>query len=314
MAGRLTQTFSQREGRPLVLAIGMFDGVHRGHQALLNKAVAEARAIRGEAAVLTFWPHPSVFFQVPEPTRLIFSPTLRAQRIFALGMDRIIQLPFEASLASRAAEDFPAWLKAQEPSLTKVFVGENWRFGKGRRGDARLLRELGPPAGFAVETLPRVTWQGEPISSSRIREALRQGDLTGANDLLGAPFEYEAEVVPGRRLGRTLGFPTLNLPWTGDLLPRPGVYAMEVLRGDGTSRPAVANLGFRPTVAEGDPEPLLEVHLLATGPAESLPGPGDLVHTTWRAFLRPEQRFANLAELKAQIARDTVEARKFFHL
>lgn len=307
------EDFSGRSGgRPVCLAIGMFDGVHLGHQALIGDMVARAEEVGGEATVLTFWPHPSVFFRAPQPIPMIFPPAARTEAIERLGVQRLIQLPFDRVLAEIPAEDFPRWLKTREPDLHTVYVGENWRFGQGRKGDAALLRKLGPEAGFAVVTRPRVGEQGGPISSSRVRENLVEGNVPTVNALLGFRYFFEGTVVPGRQLGRELGFPTLNLPWNYDLVPRWGVYGLWVSAGESRERwPAVANLGVRPTVAEAEVRPVLEVHLLA---GDCPFGPGQFLRTEWSFFLREEKKFASLEALREQISRDREEAAKKFGL
>ena len=185
-----------------------------------------------------------------------------------------------------------------------------WRFGRGRRGDVALLAAEAARQGLAVVSLPRVARGGEPISSSRIRTALEAGEIEEATAMLGGTYFTGGIVVPGRQLGRTLGFPTLNLGWEGELAPRFGVYAVRVT---GTKArvplPGVANFGLRPTVG-AETLPRLEVHLLTACPW----GSGDALTVEWLKFLRPEQKFAGLPELRAQIARDVAAAGEFFGL
>ncbi|MCH8473823.1 MAG: riboflavin biosynthesis protein RibF [Opitutales bacterium] len=295
---------------PLFLAIGMFDGVHIGHQSLIKSAIAEARCHGGKAGVLTFWPHPSVFFQSPRPTRMIYPAERRTDLLKALGVQEVFELPFESGLASIEASEFPFWLKRRYPTLEKVFVGANWHYGKGRRGNAQSLRQDGPAAGFAVEAMERVSYGEAPVSSSRIRAYLEKGEIEEANHLLGWPYCFKGMVVSGRRLGRKIGFPTLNLPWTYDLVPALGVYGVRVRSLD---RPewvkGVANLGLRPTVESWATKPQLEVHLLS---AESPWREGMKLEVEWVFGLRPEQRFDSLDELSAQIRRDREEAVRRF--
>lgn len=294
--------------RPLHLAIGMFDGVHLGHRAVVEAAVHSARAAGGLAGVLTFWPHPSALFRPDSPTRSMQHPEAKAKLLHALGVEAVIVQPFTRELASVCGEDFLPWLKQRLPHLASVYVGENFRFGQGRRGDVALLVEEGRKHGVHVFSAARVNLDGEPISSTRIRAQLAAGDIHAVNTLLGYNYFAEGTVRRGKRLGRTIGFPTLNVPWAPELAPRLGVYAVRVSGGKSAhALPAVANYGVRPTV-ENATEPRLEVHVLDACPYTE----GDLVRVEWLRFLRPEMKFAGLEELRAQIARDRAEALKFF--
>lgn len=301
--------------RPVHLAVGMFDGVHLGHQAVIESAIHSARAGggpapagRGLAGVLTFWPHPSRVLRPAEPVPLIMNPAMKARVLLELGVDFIISQPFTRDFAALAAEEFLPRLRLHLPALAGVYVGENWRFGRDRRGDVTLLVAEARRLGLPVTSAQRINRNGEPISSSRIRACLQAGDVGEAGAMLGYNYFAEGAVAPGRRLGGQLGFPTLNVPWQPELQPRPGVYVVRVGDGRATARlPGVANYGFRPTV-EDRSEPLLEVHVLGECPF----GAGDRVTVEWLKFLRPEQKFAGAKELRAQIARDCAAAREFF--
>lgn len=296
--------------RPLHLAIGIFDGVHLGHRAVIESAVQSARQSGGVAAVLTFYPHPSVLFRPEQPTRLMMDAAARARVLGELGVDAVVTQPFTPEFARIAAEDFVPWLKQRLPRLTTVYVGENWRFGRGRAGDIAFLVAEGRKHGVRVFSSPRVNLDGEPISSTRIRQLLEAGEIEAANGLLGYTYFAEGRVIEGKHLGRTLGFPTLNLAWAPDLRPRYGVY---VVRVTGTKSaiplPGVANYGLRPTVEQAT-EPRLETHVLGTCPF----GAGDEITVEWLRFLRPEKKFAGVEELRAQIAEDKVAAEKDFFL
>jgi riboflavin kinase/FMN adenylyltransferase len=295
---------------PLHLAIGMFDGVHLGHRAVIEAAVQSAHRGGGVAAVLTFAPHPSTLFRPDQPTRLIMDATTKARVLHRLGVDAMITQPFTPEFAAVAAEDFLPWLKARAPRLAAVYVGENFRFGRGRKGDIALLVAEGRKHGVTVFSAPRVNFDGEPISSTRIRGLLESGDVAAANALLGYSYMTEGPVVPGKRMGRTIGFPTLNVAWAPDLRPRYGVYVVRVSGAKSvTALPGVANYGLRPTVEEAV-EPRLEVHVLGDCPF----GTGDAVTVKWLRFLRPEAKFANVEELRAQIARDRAAAAADFSL
>ena len=296
--------------RPLHLAIGMFDGVHLGHRAVVEAAVQSARANQAIAGVLTFWPHPSALFRPQDPVGQIQDAATKARLLLALGVEAVITQPFTPALAAVPAEGFLGWLRERLPRLAAVYVGENFRFGAGRRGDVALLVASARQLGLHVFSAPRVSLDGEPISSTRIRALLAAGEIEAANALLGRTYATEGPVVPGKRLGRTIGFPTLNLAWAPELRPRLGVYAVRVSGPKSPMPlPAVANYGLRPTV-ENDTEPRLEVHVLGACPFTQ----GDLLKVEWLRFLRPELKFGGVAELTAQIARDRVAAAEFLRV
>lgn len=289
-------------GSPVHLAIGMFDGVHLGHRAVIEAAVVAAREVGGVAAVLTFWPHPSHLFRPQEATRLISSPEAKLRQLAALGVDTVVVQSFTPAFAEIEAEAFVPHLLACIPGLTTLYVGENWRFGRGRRGDIDFLRREANARGVAVVSAPRVQADGAPVSSSRIRALLAAGDVGAAGDLLGYRYFAEGRVASGKRLGRTIGFPTLNLDWQPELRPLFGVYVVRISgpkAPDGL--PGVANYGLRPTV-ETALVPKLETHVLG----DRCPfGEGDPIRVEWLHLLRPERRFSGLDALRAQIARDT---------
>jgi riboflavin kinase/FMN adenylyltransferase len=295
--------------RPLHLAIGIFDGVHLGHRAVIEAAVHSGRRSKGQSAVLTFAPHPSVVLRPGQPTRLLMDREAKARLLGSLGVETIITQPFTPEFAQTTAEEFLPWLKRHLPQLVAIYVGENWRFGRGRGGDIALLVAEGKKLGLSVFSAPRVNLNGEPINSSRIRAAIEAGEIAAANVMLGYVYFAEGVVIPGKRLGRTLGFPTLNLAWSPDLHPRFGVYVVRV-SGAKTSAPlrAVANYGLRPTI-EQTTEPRLEVHVLDECPFDI----GDEITVEWLHFLRPEMKFPGVEELRAQIARDRADAEAFFN-
>jgi riboflavin kinase/FMN adenylyltransferase len=296
--------------RPVHLAIGMFDGVHLGHRSVIEAAVQSARRSGGLAAVLTFAPHPSALFRPDQPTRLIMSPRTKARVLGRLGVDAVVTQPFTPEFARIAAEDFVPWLLQRVPRAATLYVGENWRFGRGRAGDIALLVAEGKKHGLRVFSSPRVSLDGEPISSTRIRTLLETGEIEAANGLLGYTYFSEGVVTAGKRLGRTLGFPTLNLPWTPDLRPRFGVYVVTVAGAKGGGvLPGVANYGLRPTVEQAV-EPRLETHVLGDCPLDA----GDEITVEWLRFLRPEMKFAGVADLRERIGRDRAAAAEDFSL
>jgi len=296
--------------RPLFVAIGIFDGVHLGHRSVIESAVQSARVAGGVAAVLTFDPHPSVLLKPDSPTRMILDLPAKVARLGSLGVDAVVVQPFTPDFAAVSAEEFVPFIKRHLPRLSGIYVGENFRFGRGRKGDVAMLVAEGKRHGITVFSAPRVNLDGEPISSTRIRGRILAGDMKGAAALLGYVYAAEGPVVHGKHLGRTLGFPTLNLGWSPDLRPLYGVYAVRVSGAKSYGwLPAVANYGLRPTV-EDSQEPRLEIHLLVACPY----GAGDPITVEWVRFLRPERKFSGIDELKAQIARDVAQAREEFSL
>ncbi|GAB1488965.1 bifunctional riboflavin kinase/FAD synthetase [Opitutaceae bacterium] len=271
---------------------------------MIDAARTAALGDGGLAGVLTFWPHPSRLFRPADPVRLIQTAELKARHLLAAGATFVVSEPFTLEFAAIEAEDFLPHLRRFLPTLAALYVGENWRFGRARRGDITLLQAEGRKHGIGVVSAPRINQGGTPISSTRIRAALTAGRVEEANALLGYTYYAQGVVTPGKRLGRTIGFPTLNVPWHPDLQPALGVYAVAVRSAKTEAMlPGVANYGLRPTV-EQSTEPRLEVHVLGDCPL----GEGDLVTVEWRHFLRAEMKFASLDELRAQISRDREQA------
>jgi riboflavin kinase/FMN adenylyltransferase len=293
--------------KPLHLAIGMFDGVHLGHKSVIDSAIHSARRSGGLAGVLTFWPHPSVLFRPENPTRLIMSLAMKRRVLGGLGLDFLIEQNFSREFAGIDAAEFVTFLRKCLPQLAAVYVGENWRFGRERAGDVSTLVAEGGKVGLEVYSAPRLNHNGAPISSSRIRELLASGSMAEANALLGYSYFSEGVVERGRQLGRTIGFPTLNVPWEPELKPAYGVYAVEVVTTQKRPLKGVANFGLRPTV-EQTSRPLLEVHLLETSSLTY----GDKLTVNWLHFLRPEAKFGSMEELRLQIEKDRQNALRFF--
>ena len=286
-------------GKPVHLAIGIFDGVHLGHQTVIETAVHSARGPGGIAAVLPFRPHPSRLFRPDNPTRLLLDSATQAELFGRFGVDAVITHPFSREFAAIPAEEFMRWLLARQPRLAGVYVGQNWRFGAGRKGDVSLLVESGRAEGVSVFSASPVQLDGEPVTSTRIRTLLEAGEIALANTLLGYAYFASGQTVPGRQLARQIGFPTLNLPWDPELRPRFGVYKVTV-----EGIPGVANYGVRPTVERAG-APILETHLLGSCPWVT----GDALTVEWRQFIRPERKFGSVEELSAQIALDVAAAR-----
>jgi riboflavin kinase/FMN adenylyltransferase len=285
---------------PVYLAIGIFDGVHRGHQALIEEAQADAKKTGGTAVVMTFEPHPMTFFQRVEPPLRLSSPRHKELLLERQGVTHLAVLPFEAARAGQTAEEFVEDLRTACRPLGGVVVGADWKFGKGRTGDVALLRELG---GFEVDGIPAVTLGGEVISSTAIRLAVARGDLAFVERALGRPYSVFGKVVHGSGKGQELGFPTANVDAAGYQLPPDGVYAARARFADKIFK-GIANLGIRPTVSH-DAKRVLEIHLFEFA--------GDLygmeVEVEFLRFIRGEKKFSSLEELRTQIARDVAAVR-----
>lgn len=289
----------------LHLAIGVFDGIHLGHKAVIESAVFSARRSGGISGVLTFHPHPSQLFRPEAPTRLIMPIATKTAMLHKIGVDCVIQKRFDRAFAEIPADGFLAHLKRAIPALKSIYVGENFRFGRKRAGDVALLVETGRTLGIAVFSAQRIKHNGEPISSTRIRGEIEAGNIDCVNDLLGYNYTARGAVVGGAKLGRTIGFPTLNLPWEPECRPRFGVYLVRVRRENADAwQSAVANYGVKPTVVPDHP-PVLEIHALDGTDLDR----GDTIEVEWLHFIRPEQKFNSIDALKVQITKDCITAR-----
>lgn len=286
-----------------VVVLGNFDGVHRGHQAVVGEGMAAARAMGAPLLVLTFEPHPVSVLRPDAPPFRLTPFRVKAHYLEALGLDGLVVLHFDQTLSSMPANDFVRRVLVEGLKVRRVVVGYDFCFGKGRGGNAGVLRAVGAELGFDVSVVqPAKGGDGELFSSTRIREHLKAGRPGHAAALLGRPFEIEGRVERGDQRGRQMGFPTANLAMGDQLRPAYGVYAARagVAAEDGSEswHDAVANLGIRPTV-DGRKE-LFEVNLIGFS--------GDLygrhIRVALIEFLRPEQRFDGLDALKAQISRD----------
>lgn len=283
--------------------IGAFDGLHRGHQAL----VAHARALQPRVALVTFDPHPARVLAPDRAPALLQSPGQRARVCAALGIDALVLLPFDRTLAATSPAEFARDLLVDGLHPTAVVVGPDFRFGAGRGGGAHDLAELLRPAGISVAVIDLVAESAAKISSSSIRTAVAAGELEPAAVMLGRWYCVEGQVVHGARRGRELGTRTANVDAPHALLPRPGIYAGALsVVGTRDLWPAAISLGHNPTFDPGAPL-TLEVHALDVDLGERLYGA--TVEVAFASRLRAEQRFAGAAELTAQISRDIAEVR-----
>jgi riboflavin kinase/FMN adenylyltransferase len=285
------------------VTIGNFDGVHRGHQALVAAAMERARAGGGIVVVLTFDPHPARVVSPDRAPAALSTPAQKEELLAGLGVDRLAVLPFDASVAGLGPEAFAREVLVGALGARHVVVGKSFRFGRRREGDAGGLAVLGERLGFEVHSIPPVVVEGEPISSSRVRDALARGEVRAARSLLGRPYFVDATVVRGDGRGRTIGVPTANLEPENEVLPAPGVYAARCLVPGGRWSDAAVNLGYRPTFGPGPAT--LEAHLIDFE--------GDLygarVRLEFHGRVRGEQRFDGAEALVARIRQDVAEAR-----
>jgi len=287
-----------------VVTIGNFDGVHLGHQAMFEKARIKATDAGLLSTVISFDPLPHEYFAKEESPVRLQGLRDRVMSIASTGMDRLLLLEFTAEQAAQSAEDFIQDILIDTVHAAHVIVGDDFRFGRGRTGDANLLRKFGEANGFSVSEHGTVTDSHTRISSSRIRQTLLAGELKDAENLLGRPYRISGRVIHGEKVGRQLGFPTANVALGSHRPPLRGVFA--VTANDlvtGQNWPAVANLGERPTI--GGRKLLLEVHLLDA----DIDLYGKQLAIDFHHFIRGEVRFDSLDELKAQIARDADSAR-----
>lgn len=291
------------ERRPSAVALGVFDGVHLGHRAILGAAVAHARATGAPALACTFEPNPLEVLQPERAPLPITTLDERLDLIAACGVDGTIVLTFTRELAAVEPEAFVKDVLVERLAARQVVVGFDHRFGRAARGDAALLRELGARMGFNVDVIAPLTVDGVPVSSTAIRTALGRGDVDAAARMLGRPYTLPGTVVAGEGRGRTLGFPTANVAPGRPVLVAPGVYACTFEVG-GQSRRAVVNVGVRPTF--GEATLAVEAYLLDFS--------GDLygqtVRLTFVSRVREERRFPSVDALRAQIADDVETARR----
>ncbi len=294
-----------------VLTLGNFDGVHLGHQAILNLVIERARALGGESILYTFEPHPRRVLQPESNLRLLDTFEQKVETLAALGLDAVIAEPFDRAFASVSPDRFIGHYIHERVRPLEVYVGYDFHFGRDREGSMRLLTERGPHLGFSVTVVSEVQVEGRDVNSTRIRELLAEGDVEEAALLLGRPFCARGRVVEGDRRGRTIGFPTANLSPETEILPAPGVYygrlrcLEEASEWAGRSFPVVTNVGYRPTFHDGR-DLVAEAHVL------DFDGDlyGERIDLTFEGRLRGEQRFESSEALRRQIARDVQDARK----
>ena len=293
--------------RSCVATIGAFDGVHRGHQAVLRQLIAKAEERNCASAVVVFEPLPREYFRPHSAPPRLMSFREKFLALEQLGIDRLLRVRFDEKLRKVGPREFVEQVFVHGLKVHHLVVGDDFHFGRNRSGDYQLLQELGAEHGFEVEDTSTLELHGERVSSTRVRQALVDADFALAEELLGRPFSISGRVIEGNQLGRQLGVPTANLQLRRLRAPLAGVYAVEVAGVDGKLWPGVANVGTRPTIGDLT-EAILEVHLLDFD--------RDIYRRTidviFRKKLRDEYRFDSLDALKEQIFKDIDEGRRVF--
>jgi riboflavin kinase/FMN adenylyltransferase len=288
-----------------VVAVGAFDGLHRGHQALLAEVRERAKVLQAQPAVISFEPLPRAFFS-REPLPRLSNMREKLRGFAAAGMEHALILRFNQALTAMSAEDFVRRVLVKRLAARELWVGADFRFGHKRAGDVGLLERMGAELGFVTRIMPAVLLDGARVSATRVRELLAAGEFAAAEPLLGRPFVIEGKVEYGHQLGRTLGFPTANIHLQQRVSPVQGVFAVRVGLGESEcSWPGVASLGVRPTVNEVS-EPLLEVHLFDFDGSLY----GQRMAVEFVAKLRDEQKFDGLDALMTQMHQDARAARQ----
>ncbi|HEY0170724.1 MAG TPA: bifunctional riboflavin kinase/FAD synthetase [Pyrinomonadaceae bacterium] len=292
--------------RPSVLTLGVFDGLHLGHQLILGRVVERARAIGAVPTVITFDPHPRAVLHPESAPPLLQTFDQKVEAFGVLGVEQAIVVRFTREFAEVSAEEFLRDVVHERLQAKEVYLGRGFAFGRGREGDITLLRRVSRRLGFHADEVPEVRLRGQRISSSRIRELLAAGSVNLARRMLGRPYGVEGRVVRGHERGRTIGFPTANLRPDNRVIPRGGVYVTATLI-EGAWRRSVTNVGVRPTF-EKEAEPSVETFVMDWGGDLY----GDVVRVRFLHRLRDERRFSSVDELKRQIDSDAARARKYF--
>lgn len=297
---------------PCALAIGNFDGVHLGHQALLSDLRAAATRLNVDAAVMSFEPHPRAFFaqmlgDLSKAPSRIANLRDNLSALDQAGVDRVIVEHFNAHFASLSPDEFIQKILVDGLHVKLVMVGDDFRFGAKRAGDIHTLKEAGERYGFIVQTMGTVERNGERISSSAVRAALAAGNFDEAKHLLGRPYQISGHVVHGQKLGRTLGFPTLNLRIAHHKPAVMGIFVVQVHGLSEAPLPAVASMGVRPTVDDSG-RVLLETHILD----HRVDAYGKVIHVEFLQKLRDEEKYVDLPTLTDAINRDADQARSYF--
>jgi len=290
---------------PLFLAIGVFDGVHLGHQAVISAATSHARAAEGTPVVMTFDPHPLKVLRPQYAPHLLTATQHKIALIRDLGVEHLLVINFDRKFAATSPEEFVEELVMHSRTLREICVGHEWSFGKDRRGNLDLLKKLGPQFDFSVVGVPPVLINGEVVSSTAIRQAVENGDFAKAAEMLGREYTILGTVTHGDNLGKKIGFPTANLSAHSEQFPPNGVYLAEAWINSALYH-GLINLGYRPTVSSGKSERVLEIYLLDFDRDIY----GEDVEVRFVRYLRPERKFDNMEALAQQIEVDVRQARE----
>ncbi|MGH7783118.1 MAG: bifunctional riboflavin kinase/FAD synthetase [Candidatus Binatia bacterium] len=292
--------------RPTVLTLGVFDGLHLGHQRIMQTVVARARAIGAVPTAITFDPHPRAVLYPESAPPLLQTLDQRLANFEVLGIEQAVVIPFDREFASLPAEGFLADIVRDRLHAREVYLGKGFAFGKGRGGNIELLRKMSGELGFIADEVDEVRLRGHRISSSRIRELLAAGRINLARRMLGRPYGVEGVIIRGNRRGHTIGFPTANLKPHNRVIPRFGVYATSTLV-NGKWRRSITNIGVRPTF-ENEAEPSIESYIFDFDRDLY----GDVLRVRFLHRIRDERKFNGIDELKAQIEKDSARALNYF--
>ncbi len=292
--------------RPTVLTLGVFDGLHLGHQRIMQTVVERAKAINAVPTVITFDPHPRAVLHPESAPPLLQTLDQRLANFEVLGIEQAIVIPFDKEFASQPAEDFLANIIRDRLQAREVYLGKGFAFGRGRGGNIELLRRMSGELGFVADEVPEVQLRGQRISSSAIRNLLAEGYVNRTRRMLGRPYGVEGVIIRGNRRGHTIGFPTANLKPHNRVIPKYGVYATATLV-DGKWRRSITNIGVRPTF-ETEAEPSIESYLFDFDRELY----GDVLRVRFLHRIRDERKFNGIDELKAQIEKDSQRALNYF--
>lgn len=292
--------------RPTVLTLGVFDGLHLGHQEIMRKVVGRSKAVGAVATAITFDPHPRAVLHPDSAPPLLQTLDQRLANLEVLGIEQTIVIPFTVEFAGQPAENFLADIIHDRLQAKEVYLGKGFAFGKDRGGNIELLRSMSEKLGFIADEVDEVQLRGMRISSSKIRKLLADGCVNLARRMLGRPYGVEGVIIRGNRRGHTIGFPTANLKPHNRVIPRYGVYATATLI-DGSWRKSITNIGVRPTF-ESDADPSIETFVF------DFDGDlyGDVLRVRFLHRIRDERKFNGIDELKAQIEKDSNRARNYF--
>jgi riboflavin kinase / FMN adenylyltransferase len=292
--------------KPTVLTLGVFDGLHLGHQRIMQTVVERARAVDAVATAITFDPHPRSVLHPESAPPLLQTLDQRLANFEVLGIEQAIVIAFDREFAAQPAEAFIVDILHDRLHAREIHLGQDFAFGKGRGGNIDLLRKMSGELGFVADEVPEVMLRGRRISSSRIRGLLGEGKVNLARRMLGRPYGVEGVIIRGNRRGHTIGFPTANLKPQNRVIPRFGVYATATLI-EGTWRKSITNIGVRPTF-ENDAEPSIETYIFDFDDELY----GDVLRVRFLHRIRDEKKFSGIDELKAQIERDIRRAKNYF--